>query len=95
MIKNKKAIAPLVAILTILLVMLGLYIVLFIPIPAFTKIRITINYYFVVMLWFLIQFGIFYLYYKLVRYLVQGALMFKDNFLKWNMDVKHFILTKT
>lgn len=89
---NRKGLAPLAIVLFIFLILTGIYVVLFIPIPAFTKLRVTINYYFVVIIWFALQVGIVYAYYKLAVLIVRGFNIYKNKLLKLTFNVKKFIL---
>lgn len=64
--RQKKAIAPLLVVLIILGVLVLIYILLYLPIPAFTSIRYTINYWSILLAFFTIQVGLIYVVIKLI-----------------------------
>ena len=72
---NRKGIAPIVAILGIIGFFILVYIILLIPIPAFEKIRWTINYIFIVIMFFAVQVLFFYLYFKFSVVLYRGFII--------------------
>jgi hypothetical protein len=90
---NKRAVAPMIIILGILAVVVGIYIVLFIPIPAFTEFRRTINFYVIVLLWFLVQAGFIFLYFEMGMYMKKGFGFYKNTVMKLSLKVREFIIT--
>jgi hypothetical protein len=92
-IKGKKGIATLFIVLGIVLVLLVIYIFLFIPIPAFTKLRMFINYFLIVLFWIMLQVGLIYGYYKLGRLAGKGFILIKTKMVKWSLNIRHYIIT--
>lgn len=90
---SRKGVAPIAVIGIALAVILVVYLILFIPIPAFTKLRQSINYYLVVALWIVIQASVVYGVYKVIMYINQGIKIYKNNLLKIDTKIKDFILT--
>ena len=70
--KNRKGVAPLVVVLGILGVMVLIYLLLYLPFPAFKAMRYTLNYWMILMVFFSIQVGIIYLFYKLISLSSKG-----------------------
>lgn len=80
--KSNRGIAPFFIFVIIILVMIGIYLLLLIPIPSFTKIRAVVNYFFVIVLWFLFQGLIIYGYYKLTKLAIRGFGYYKKGITK-------------
>lgn len=91
MIKNKRGVVPMLVV--IVGIILGAYLVLLIPIPAFTRVRSQINYYSIVSLWILLQIGVVYGVVQVIKYFKQGLKMYKKQLLHWDLKIKDFILT--
>ena len=89
-IMNKKGIAVIFIFLFILLAIMGIYLLLFIPIPAFTKIRTIINYFLIVILWFVLQSLFLYGYFRLGKLAVGGFNIYKTKVSKLAFDTKKF-----
>ena len=89
---NRKALAPLFIILFIVLIMISIYCFLFIPIPAFTKLRMIINYFLIIILWLVIQAGFIYGYIKLGTFASRGIIKLKNKVINWSLDVRKYIL---
>lgn len=75
--KSKKGIATIFVFLIILLVIIGVYLFLLIPLPAFTKIRTIVNYFLIVILWFVFQGLIVYGYFRIGKLAVRGFAIYK------------------
>jgi len=89
---NRKGIAPILAVLIILGVLVAIYLFLYIPIPAFTALRYTLNYWGIVIFFFSMQVGIIYLVYKGISYFGKG---FKDiqKFVKnWQIKIRNYFI---
>ena len=95
MMNNKKGLAFMPVIAFILLGMLAIYVVLYIPVPAFTKIRVTINYFLVSALWIIVQITFVYGYFQLAKYIIIGYSQYKKYLLKINMFTERLILRHT
>jgi hypothetical protein len=65
---NSKGFSPMLAIGSLLGVIVAFYLILFIPIPSFTALRTTINYFLIVGVWILLQAMFIYAYFKLGFY---------------------------
>jgi hypothetical protein len=91
-IKNKKGFAPLFTILFVFLALIVIYLLLFIPFPAFTKIRMIINYFMIIILWVIIQAGLLYAYFKLGSFAVSGFNILKGKFVKVSLNLKKFLI---
>lgn len=91
--KSKRAIAPLFLILFSAFFLLTIYIGLFIPIPAFTKLRMMINYFLILVVWFILQAGLIYGYYRIGNFVVNGFLQFKSKLLKLSSRIEKYILS--
>ena len=91
-IKHTKAIAPILAVLAILGVLVVIYLVLYIPVPAFTALRFTLNYWGIVIFFFAIQVGLIYIFYKGISYIARG---FRDiqRFVKnWQNKIRNYFI---
>jgi hypothetical protein len=75
---NKKGIAPLMIGFFVVIALLGVYLILLLPIPSFTKFRMLINYFFVIAIWILLQVGLIYGYYKIGEFATKGILAIKN-----------------
>lgn len=91
--KSKRAIAPLFLILFSVFFLITIYIGLFIPIPAFTKLRMMINYFLILIVWFIIQAGLVYGYYRIGSFVVNGLLQFKSKIMKFSSRIEKYILS--
>lgn len=90
--KEKRGLAPLFVILFAILIMIGIYCLLFIPIPAFTKLRMIINYFLIIILWLVIQAGFIYGYFKLGTLARTGIITLKTKVVNWSLNLKNYIL---
>lgn len=91
MMKNKRGVVPIF--ITVIGVILALYVLLLLPIPAFTRIRAGINYYLIVALWITIQAGLVYGVYRVIKYMKDALKMYKKQLLHMDLKIKDFILT--
>lgn len=89
--RSKKGIAPLIIIGVFLLSLLAIYILLFLPIPSFTKVRMMINYFLVGILFILIQALFIYLYIHLGKLALKGINFLKVKIFEWNTKINKFI----
>jgi hypothetical protein len=71
--------------------LITIYALLFIPIPAFTKLRMFINYFLIVILWVALQFGLLFGYYKIGNFFFRGISSYKQTMHKWNNKIKNAI----
>ena len=74
---NKKGIAVIFVFLFVILGLIAIYLLLFLPIPAFTKVRTIINYFLIVILWFVIQALFIYTYFRLGLLAFKGFNLYK------------------
>lgn len=91
--KNKKGIAIITTIVTIVLILLVIYLILYLPIPKFAKIKNFVNYIMILIVWFALQVGLVFLYFKLGTYAVRGWNFYKNKIQMWTINVKRFLLT--
>jgi type VI protein secretion system component VasK len=89
--RNKKGVAPLVVVGAFALTLVIIYLVLLLPVPSFTALRQTINYYIIIAIFILIQVAIIYGFYQLVIYLKMAVKDYKNYILKWNIQVRKLI----
>lgn len=92
---NKKAVAPLFLILSIVLVLIIVYILLLLPIPLFKSIRTQINYFLILIFWVIFQLGLIFAYYNVGRYVLKGITLLKTKIVVWSTDIKHWIIRRS
>jgi hypothetical protein len=92
MTKNKKAIATISIIMSIIFAIIGIYLILFIPLPAFTRIRMTFNYFLILIFFIVIQIGLIYAYYKLGKYAMRGFNIIKTKLMNWSINIRNYIV---
>lgn len=80
MIKNRKGVAGIVIVGIIALVLLAIYILLFLPVPSFTKLRSVVNYVLIILFWIIFQAGIILAYYHLGKLIVRGVRIYRNKF---------------
>lgn len=90
---NKKAFSPIIAIMLVGVVILAFYLLLFLPIPAFTSLRKTINYFLVIGLWFLIQALLIYFYFKMGFYTKKILYTYKNFLRTVSFKIQDYIIT--
>jgi hypothetical protein len=91
--KNKKGIAPLFIILFVIIALIVIYLFLFIPIPAFTRLRTIINYFLIVIFWIILQVGLVYGYVKLGGIAIKSFTSIRTKMVNWSLNIKKFIIT--
>jgi len=91
-IKNKKAIGTISVIMFILLGLISIYLILFIPLPSFTRLRMTINYFLILIFFVVIQVGLIYAYYKLGKYATRGFTIIKTKLMNWSINLRNYIV---
>ena len=92
MTKNKKAVLTISIIMSVIFALIVIYLILFIPLPAFTRIRMTINYFLILILFILIQVGLIYGYYKLGKYATRGFNIIKTKLMNWSINIRNYIV---
>lgn len=75
----------------IALALLVIYLILFIPIPSFTALRLTVNYFLIIGVWLLLQTVLVYGYYQIGRYSFKGISLLKNKVFKMNDTVERYI----
>lgn len=93
MLKNNRAIAPLFLILFVVLTLIVIYSLLLLPIPSFTKLRMIVNYFLIIVFWIIIQVALVYGYYKLGTYMFMGFTILKTKMVKWTFNIQKYIVT--
>jgi hypothetical protein len=91
--KSKKAIAPLFIVLIVLLILVAIYLVLLIPIPAFTNIRTQINYWLILAFWVMLQVGLVLGYYKAGTFAFKGIQKIRYGVVNWSLNIRKYIIT--
>lgn len=76
-INNKKAVAPLFIFGIVFAVIIVIYLLLYLPIPAFTKLRTIVNYFLILLFFVGLQGLIIYGYYTLGRFAFKGFQRYK------------------
>ncbi len=74
---NKKGIAVIFVFGFIILALIGIYLLLFLPIPAFTKVRTIINYFLIIILWLVLQALFLYGYFRIGLLAFKGFNLYK------------------
>lgn len=90
--KGKRGLAPLFIVLFIVLALIFIYCLLFLPIPAFTKLRMIINYFLIIILFLIIQVGFIYGYIKLGTFASRGIIKLKNKVMNWSLNLKNYII---
>jgi hypothetical protein len=91
---NKKGLGGIVIIGIFLLIMITIYLILFIPIPAFKSLRTLINYILIVMLFVVIQVLFILGYYYIVKYAIKGFNIYKSQIQKTILDFKVSLINR-
>ena len=89
---NKRGIAPLFIILGFIVVLVIIYLILFIPIPAFTSLRTQINYFLIIAFWVLLQVGIIFGYFEAGKYVFKGVNALKYKTTDWSLKLRDYII---
>ena len=90
--KSKKAIAPIMIGLIVIGVLALIYLLLFLPFPAFKAFRQTINFYLILSIWVSLQILIIWGFAKLILGVNKSIKTYKQNILRWNLKVKEWIM---
>jgi amino acid transporter len=91
--RGKKGITPLLIILGIVLVIIIIYCLLFIPIPAFTKLRMIINYFLIIIFWIVLQIGLIYGYYRIGIFVGKSFTIIKTKLLNFSLRIEKYLVT--
>lgn len=92
--RNNKGIAPLLIVLIILGVLALIYVILLLPIPAFTSIRYTINYWSILILLIAIQVGLIFLVYEIISYARKGLNNITKLDKDWLKSIRQWVTIK-
>jgi hypothetical protein len=92
--KNRRGVAPIVVVLGIFGVILLIYLLLYLPIPAFKAMRYSINYWMILLVFFSVQAGIIYIFYKLISLSSKGFKDLKGAITNYTNTFKDFINLK-
>lgn len=93
--RNRKGLTPIVILTFIAITMIVVYLLLYLPIPAFKNFRATINYFLIIALWFVLQAFVVFAYIKLGQLAIKGIRILKTKVLKWNTQLERYIVFKT
>lgn len=88
---NKKGVAMFSIIGFLVLFLIVIYIFLYLPFPAFTKLRMIINYFLVIIFWIILQVGLIYGYYKVGSFFLNGVLTLKSKIEMLGNKIKQYI----
>lgn len=92
--KSKKGVVtPLFIILGVVISLLVIYLLLFIPIPAFTSIRTQVNYFLILIFWVVLQVGLVLGYYKVGTLALKGVQGLRFKVVNWSLDIRKYIIT--
>jgi len=89
---NRKGVIPIVVVGWIALALIGIYIILLLPIPAFKFIRGNIELISIFGLWILVQVAIIYAYYYIFKYIFKAVRLFKKYIVKFSVNFKKLVL---
>jgi hypothetical protein len=89
---NKRGFVTMVALMWIIIALIGVYCLLFLPIPQFKVIRTTINYFLILLFWIVIQVVFVYGYYKIISFVVKNFFSLKSKVLGWSYKIKKYII---
>lgn len=89
---DKRGVAVFVVVIFVVLALLGLYLVLHLPIPSFTKVRSLIDYIMVIVIWLVLQVGIVYGYYRAGILVKKGWFIYKSKIMLGTLKVKNFLI---
>jgi hypothetical protein len=92
--KDKRGVAIIGMIAFIFISLIAIYIILWLPFPAFASIRSMINYAMVVIFWITLQVALVYGYYKLGILVMRGLSIYRGKMHLWMVNVKNFMLTR-
>lgn len=90
---NKKSQFNFMPIVYVFFVLLAFYLALYIPIPAFTGLRKTINYFLIIAVWILIQVGFFFFYYQFGKFFIRIFKGYKNLLKNAGNKINKFIVT--
>ena len=95
-IKNKRGVvAPLFIVLGFLGVLFIIYLILFLPIPAFTSLRTQVNYFLILAFWVLLQVGIILGYFEIGKYGLKGINLLRHKVMNWSLGIRDYIIVHT
>ena len=92
---NNKGLATFGIIVFVILGLIGIYLVLSLPIPAFASIRSLINYISILVVFIVFQIALIYGYYRLGKLAKIGFYIYKKKIQLWTLNVKQFLLTRS
>lgn len=93
MIKNNRGVAPVLVVIGVsVLLIIVTYLILLLPIPAFTYIRSQVLYFLVLAIWILIQYAIIYGFWRLYKFITQGVKEYKKQLLQWDSKIQNWLM---
>lgn len=92
---NKKAIGLIWLLIPLMIGLLIFYVILYLPIPSFQKLRIVINYFLIIIFWVLLQVLIIFGYFEIGKFTIKGFKFIQYKFTNWTIGVKNYIIFKT
>lgn len=92
---NKRGIAPLFIVLIVGCVLIGIYLLLFLPIPSFTSVRTLINYILILIVFVLLQVGLIFSYYTVIRFIVKIVSNSKRKLNRFAVNMRKILVSHT
>ena len=90
-INNKKGVAVFVPLISVAIVLLIFYVILYLP--FFNSLRATVNYFLMIIFWILLQIFIIYGYFKLGEFSLKGFNAIKYKIAKLHIQVEKYIIS--
>jgi uncharacterized membrane protein YkvI len=78
----------------VVIALLFVYILLYLPIPAFAQIKGVIHYLMIIIIWFVLQIAIIYGYYRVGTLAFRGFMIYKNKLQLWTFNVKSFLFAR-
>ena len=91
---NKRGVATFTVIAFLVVALLIIYVILHIPIPAFSKIKNLVNYFMIIIVWLVLQVGLIYGYYRLGLLASKGLKTYRTKIQLWTVNIKNFLITR-
>lgn len=92
---NKRGVAPLFIILIIGCVLIGIYLFLYLPIPAFTSLRTLINYVLILIVFILLQVGLIFAYYTVIKFVLRLITSSKNKLNRFAVTMRKILVSHT
>lgn len=95
MMKNKRGVGvPIIIVGSFVFIMLIIYALTYVPIPALKPLRNLIHYVLIIMVFILIQVAFILLYYYVLKYAVKGFKIYRETISNTLLDIKKYMIMK-